>query len=76
MYRVKEVLIMLLIRRVIIVHIYFNCMEYDTSLVRLGRLNDGETTTHTAWRDLHEEGLPHDNMFEIIDKNLKIDLYL
>ena len=24
--------------------------------------SDGEATTHTAWKDLHEEGLPHDSL--------------
>ena len=25
--------------------------------------NDGEATTHTAWKDLHKEGLPHNNIW-------------
>ena len=25
--------------------------------------NDGKATTHTAWKELHEDGLPHDTLF-------------
>ena len=30
--------------------------------------NDGETTTHNAWRGLHEKGLPHDKVIKIYER--------